>query len=155
MLGSPLRLFVVSRPLYDYPCELSLQISVPLVKESVAIGEYTSHPDDEVAKDLAALLTLLFRRLVTVCGNVSRQYSDYSHPLFRDGFVPMPLATRMVRVHWPRHPGVLATSLQGQEYLDYNPRDKPLDGRWLTELLTALPRISHAETVVVASRLYA
>jgi hypothetical protein len=46
----------------------------------------------------------------------------------------MPLATKMARVFWRRHPGVLVTSLNGQEYRDYNPPDRALNPRFLADM---------------------
>src|SRR5262245_58629206 len=97
LLCKPLLLFVVSRPFDDYPLELALQLIVPEVTD----GELTKHgksfsiyhPDEDVVLDLAALLSLRCRRLITVAGKVNARHSDYKHPLFDQQPYPLPLAT--------------------------------------------------------------
>jgi hypothetical protein len=69
LLDEPLLLFVASRPIDDDPLELVLQLTVPQVeeKEETKLGPsiHLYHPDDEVVRDLTALLSLLCRRLIT------------------------------------------------------------------------------------------
>jgi hypothetical protein len=145
---NPLLLFVASRPFDDYPLELAIQLTVPVVEEKeetrTGVSTYTYHPDEEVVRDLAALLSLLCRRLITVAGKASERNADYRHALFEGRPVPLPLATSMQRVYWRPHPYTVITSFQGQELLDYNPRPKSIDARRLTELLLGLPKLQHA-----------
>jgi hypothetical protein len=115
----------------------------------------TYHPDEEVVRDLAALLSLRCRRLITVAGKANERYSDYSHPLFDREPLPLPLATSMRRVFWRPHPLSVLTCFEGQEIRDYNPRPKQLDPNALTELLLGLPALPHAEGLVAGCRLYA
>lgn len=158
LLAEPLLLFAVSRPFDDYPLELALQLTVPQVKEEErtktgsAISMY--YPDDEVVRDLAALLCVLCRRLITVAGKAEERHADYSHVLFNRRPFPMPLATSMRRVFWPPHPFTVITSFQGQRIQDYNPPPKPVDARQLTDLLLGLPKIETAEGIVASCRLY-
>jgi hypothetical protein len=160
LLDEPFLLFATSRPLDDYPLEMVLEITVPHVQEEeqVRTGQsiYSFHPDEEVAKDFAALLCLLCRRLITVSGKVSERHSDYTHPLFGQRPFPMPMATTMRRVSWRPHPlSVLYPNYkEGPEYEDYNPRPKALEPRQLTELLIGLPQLEHSESIVAACRLY-
>ncbi len=159
LLDEPLLLFAASRPLYDYPLELVLEVTVPPVQEEepVRTGRsfHSFHPDDEVATDLAALSSLLCRRLITVSAKASERHADFTHPLFRQRPLPMPLATTLRRESWRPHPISVLYSLEGQEYKDYNPRPKVLDARRLTELLIGLPQLERAEAIVAGSRLYA
>src|SRR5947209_20362151 len=60
LLRNPVQLMVASQPYDHYPQELVLQFQKPSLGVS----------DAEVANDLAALLTLLCRRLVTVLSKV-------------------------------------------------------------------------------------
>jgi hypothetical protein len=159
LLDDPLLLFVVSRPFDDYPLEMALQLTVPHVEEKEETKFGTSihmyHPDDEVVRDLAALLSLLCRRLITVAGKANERHANYRHVLFDRQPFPLPLATSMRRVFWRSHPLTLITSFEGQEIQDYNPRPKPVDARRLTDLLLGLPTIQHARSLVAACRLYA
>lgn len=159
LLDEPLVLYAASRPIDDYPLELVLQLKVPNVEER---SEFKSagwvdsfHPDDEVAKDLAALLCLLCRRLITVAVKVSERYANYSHPVLGDGPLPLPLARTLRRVCWPRHPLTIITSFEGQRVESHNPPPKPVDGEQMTTLLLQLPRIAHASSIVASCRLYA
>jgi hypothetical protein len=43
------------------------------------------HPDTEMARDIAALLTVLCRRLITVAGKSTEGHADYKHPEFDPG----------------------------------------------------------------------
>lgn len=159
LLDRPLLLFAMSRPFDEYPLELVLQLTVPLIEEKEQSGIGTSiffyHPDEEVALDLAALLSLLCRRLITVAGQSNQRHLDHRHVLFDRQPVPMPLATSMRKVFWRPHPFMIMTSLEGQRIQDYNPRPKPVDSRRLTELLLELPRLHHAVSIVASCRLYA
>jgi hypothetical protein len=159
LLNDPLLLFVASRPYDNYPLELALQLTVPLMEEKeetrMGTSTYTYHPDDEVVRDLAALLSLLCRRLITVAGKASERYADYRHVLFECRPFPLPLATSMRRVYWRPQPYTVITSFEGQELRDYNPRPKPVDARQLTDLLLALPKLQHAQSLVASCRLYA
>jgi hypothetical protein len=159
LLDDPLLLFVVSRPFDDHPLELAIQLTVPVVEEKeetrTGVSTYIYHPDEEVVRDLAALLSLLCRRLITVVGKASERYADYRHFLFECRPCPLPLATSMQRVYWRPHPYTVITSFEGQELRDYNPRPKPVDARRLTDLLLALPKLQHAQSLVASCRLYA
>jgi hypothetical protein len=119
LLYEPLLLFVASRPFDDYPLELALQLTVPEVTDGEPTkhgrSSHTYHPDEEVVRDLAALLSLQCRRLITVAGKARERYSDYSHPLFDQQPFPLPLATSMRRVFWRPHPFTVLTSFEGQE----------------------------------------
>src|SRR5438309_521706 len=66
LLRQPAELLVASRPYDDYPQELVLRFVAPLVTEKEGNSSHVHHSDQEIASDLAALLTLLCRRLITV-----------------------------------------------------------------------------------------
>ena len=134
-------LYAVSRPFDEYPLELALSIRVARVEETkpgrpglrpaeegapgLMMTMRSVHPDEEVARDLAALLTVLCRRLITVAGK-SAERAPYQYPEF--DFVPLPLATSMRKVYWPPFPATVAISFDGkQEVRYYNPLPKPVD----------------------------
>jgi hypothetical protein len=159
LLNEPLLLFVASRPFDDYPLELALQLTVPQVEErnetSLGTSFFTFHPDEEVVSDLAALLSVLCRRLITVAGKANQRFEDHSHVLFDRQPFPLPLATSMRRVFWRPHPFSVITSRDGQEIRDHNPPPKPVVAGKLTAFLLGLPRLEHAESLVASCRLYA
>lgn len=156
LLDEPLLLFAASRPIDEYPLELVLQLTVPQVRE-IAEGKvgHIYHPDEEVVRDLTALLCLLYRRFITVVGKANQRHANYNHVLFDGHPVPLPLAASMRRTFWRPHPLTVITSFDGQEIQNYNPRPKCIDSRRLTEVLLGLPVIQHAQSIVAASRLYA
>jgi hypothetical protein len=158
LLDEPLMLFVTSRPFENYPLELALQLTVPEVREievkSGGSGQIY-YPDDEVVRDLAALLSLLCRRLVTVAGKANQRHENYNHVLFGRQPVPLALAASMRRIFWQPHPLTVITFDDRREIQSYNPRPKDVDCHRLTELLLGLPLIEHAQSLVAASRLYA
>jgi hypothetical protein len=134
-----------------------LQFAVPLVQdESDGVAD-VYHPDAEVAKDLAALLSFLCRRLITVAGKANEKHTTtcYRHPLFDGVPLPLPLANSMQRIFWTSHPSVIITGRDTQQIEDYNPWPKPVDAAKLTSLLLGLPRLAHAKSIVASCRLYA
>lgn len=154
----PLLLYVVSRPFTDYPLELVLRVTVTCVEEEKqgqggVVMHSNFHPDAEVVRDLAALLTLYCRRLITVGGKASQRYADHDYPPF--DHVPMPLANSMRRVFWPTHPATVITSSAGQEIRDHNPPPLPVEPCTLTTLLLQLPKVEHGKSIVASARLYA
>ena len=168
LLEPPLVLYAVSRPFDEYPLELALRLRVARVEETkpgrpglrpaeegapgLMMTMRSVHPDEEVARDLAALLTVLCRRLITVAGK-SAERAPYQYPEF--DFVPLPLATSMRKVYWPPFPATVAISFDGkQEVRYYNPLPKPVDPDTLTALLLGLPRIEHADSLVASARAY-
>jgi hypothetical protein len=158
LLDTPLVLFATSRPFDDYPLELAVQLTIPRVIEQGAgksNWSHTYHPDEDVVSDLAALLSTLCRRLITVAGKANERHADYRHVLFDHHPLPLPIATSMRRTFWPRHPSMVITSLEGQQIRDYNPRPKAIDAQRLTKLLLGLPMCEYAESIVASCRLYA
>jgi len=158
LLAPPLMLYAASRPIYDYPLELVLHLKVGQVKETKELLGGSSamnvfHPDGEVAQDLAALLTLLCRRLITVSGKSREQHASYPYPEF--GYTPLPVVTSLRRIYWPSLPTTVITSFDKQEIHDNNPPPLSVDPAALTALLIGLPRAKYAESIVASARLYA
>ncbi|HEY2828460.1 MAG TPA: hypothetical protein VGJ04_12735 [Pirellulales bacterium] len=159
LLNEPLVLFALNRPLDQYPLELAIVLTTPLVEEKLLAGDFEStfsfHPSDEVVGDLAALLSLLCRRLITVSGKVSEKPANYRHPLFGHESIPMAVSNSFRRIYWRPHPLMVLYSLDGTKYEDYNPQPKAIDPIWLTKMLLQLPQLENASSIVSASRLYA
>lgn len=156
LLAPPLMLFAASRPIYDYPLELVLSFKVPQTNTtSPGLGgstvSSTGHADADVARDLAALLTLLCRRLITVSGKSKEEHARYPYHQF--GHIPLPV-TVLRRVYWPSLPATVITSHDGQEIHDNNPPPLAVDPDRFTALLTGLPTAPYAESIVAAARLY-
>ena len=110
-----LMLFAASRPIYDYPLELLLSFKVAQVnatRPSIGGSVVSSifHPDAEVARDLAALLTLLSRRLITVSGKTQEKHARYPYHEF--DHLPFPV-TALRRVYWPPLPAVSSPRIRG------------------------------------------
>ena len=63
LLERPFLLYAASRPFDEYPLELVLRLTVARVQEGNSTHVSLLHPDEDVAQDLAALLTVLLRRL--------------------------------------------------------------------------------------------
>lgn len=66
LCDSPFWLSVVSIPFSEFPQELALRFSAPLIKEESGNTSVLRYPDSDIARDLAALLSLVLRRLITV-----------------------------------------------------------------------------------------
>jgi hypothetical protein len=158
LLAPPLMLYATSRPLDDYPLEMVLHFKVAQETETtqalgVSTASITFYPDSEVPRDLAALLTLLCRRLITVSGKSKEQHTNYPNPEF--GHTPLPVVTSMRKIYWPPLPATVISSIDKQEIHDNNPPPLAVDPTSLTALLIGLPRARYAECIVASARLYA
>jgi len=161
VLDGRIVLFNASQPADDYPQELMLRIPVSMVTESTMNAEGVSSvtkfgfPHREVATDLAALLTLLLRRLISVHSQVRILHdSDLSCWLGMQDW-PLPV-TRAGRIAvWRRRPlGVLTYSDGHQEIDDRSPPPVPVDSTWLKSILSELPDMPDARAIVSCARLY-
>ena len=159
LLAPPLLLYAASRPFDEYPLELVLRLTVPQVEETDGHGSAIFHPDEEVATDFAALLTVLCRRLITVMGKSAERIAGYEYYEFDR--IPLPVATSMRRVYWPPYPLSVITNTNllqqkiEQRIEDNNPPPKPVDPGALTAFLLGLPKLTQAESIVASARLYA
>ena len=156
LLAPPLLLYAASRPFEEYPLELVLRLTVARVEE-ISVGGMihdSFHPDEEVARDLAALLTVLCRRLITVSGKSRERYADYKYPEF--SYVPFPVVTSMRKTlelaATPGHRGDVGPRAKVH---DNNPSPKSVDPKALTALLLGLAQLDYGESIVASARLYA
>ena len=158
LLAPPLLLYAASRPFDEYRLELVLRLTVAEVRETQGPVTSTFHPDEEVARDLAALLTVLCRRLITVMGKSAERIAGDEYPQFDR--IPLPVATSIRKIYWPPYPlsvitsGSLAEQKVEQKIEDNNPPPKPVDPKALTALLLGLPQVAHAESMIASARLY-
>jgi len=157
LLAPPLLLYAASRPFDEYPLELVLRLTVAHVEETRPARWWDGqtieifHPDKEVARDLAALLTVLCRRLITVMGKSAERFAEHEYPKFDR--IPLPVA-HLPRVYWPPYPPDRIIGWDRQEIADNNPPPTPVDPDMLTALLLGLPRLEHAKSIVASARLY-
>ncbi|MDX2039570.1 MAG: hypothetical protein SFX72_23225 [Isosphaeraceae bacterium] len=154
LLSMPIHLLVASQPFEDYPQELVLRFAAPLVTESNGVMTHLYHPDKEVAFDLAALLTLLCRRLVTVATKVREQHVGSSVPAILADF-PVPAVTRTSRVYWRPRPIEVSYRYDGVHYRSCHPPNVPFDSSQVMHVLARLPKIKEAAAIIRAARLYA
>jgi hypothetical protein len=161
LLKQPIGLTVVSRPFNDYPQELSLCFScLDSVRETSGASSLMLRPDDEISQDLAALLTLFVRRLITVYTKVRITYTNAPHmppgETTEPYEFPLPIATSGTNASWKQKPVSVISSLEGiREIIDPNPQPLAVDRNSLSSKLTTLPEITHAESYVLSARLYA
>jgi hypothetical protein len=157
ILSKPFSLIATSRPIDEYPQELTLYITVPLITEKDGAVIVTSYPDEAIAQDLAAILSVLLRRLVSVSVKASLSTrKDDVIPHAENGVVPLPILSTADQVSWPRHPlGILRYGDGTIKVEDYNPRPKGVDAKQLAALLEQLPKAPHSSAWVSATRLYA
>jgi hypothetical protein len=147
---------VVSNPFHEFPQELALRFSAPLTTEKHGNSTSVFYPDDEIARDVAALLTLLLRRLVTVATKTREV-----HPRAAEGDIealldlPIPLVKSLSPVHWEHKPSTVIHRFgEPPEITDYNPRPLGVNVGQLRAVLTGLPAMPLAECVVLSARLY-
>jgi len=154
LLSLPVELLVASRPYDDYPQELALRFIAPLESETDGSISHSYHPDSEIASDVAALLTLLCRRLVTVSVKLREQY-DCIHvpPILAD--YPIPSVTTMRMSHWKERPLHFLYGRENVEVKSYAPPQLAFDSTEIMGTLLALPKLGVAPAIVRAARLYA
>jgi len=154
LLSLPVELLVASRPYDEYPQELVLSFVAPLVNEKNGMITHSYHPDEEIASDLAALLTLLCRRLVTVATKVREQYDTTTvPPVLADFPIPAVLRTRIA--YWKPRPIDVSYGRDGVQYKSYHPPNVAFDSSHAMHVLSVLPKVKEASSIVRAARLYA
>jgi hypothetical protein len=157
ILTSPFTVFVASNPLYDnYPQELALRFTTQMVteeRESTYKTIYSYYPDEEIAKDITALLCLFFRRLITICAKVREIHPN--HPEAIQDW-PIDFVNSLKAISWKRHPATSTLFPNGTiQVIDYNPPLKAVSPKKLKELFLALPNLPCAESIIHSARLYA
>lgn len=161
LLNSPFTVFVASDPREaNYPQELALRFTTHMVTEEHEYTyktSYSYYPDEEIAKDIAALLCLFCRRLITVCAKVReihpKQYENEPEVL-QD--LPVDFIKSLKIVSWKRHLSTVIYGPNGIEGIeDYNPQPKALSPQKLKKLFLALPDLPYAESIIHSARLYA
>ena len=142
-------------PTDEWPQETMVRFQVMPIDRIVGNAHHSYYPDDELAHALAALLSLLTRRLISVAGCVSYRTVDKGpdRPILE---LPLPLFTRLQLRHWQLQPHVVLRRAQESEAraVDYNPEPKTVDRDAYASLLSALPQLKAARSLVLAARLY-
>lgn len=154
LLRHPVELLVASRPYDNYPQELVVRFVVSGVTETEGNSSLSYHPDQEIASDIAALLTLLCRRLVTVSAKVREQYHDSKIPAILADY-PIPAVTTVKVSYWTPRPIHFLYSLDGVQARSYHPNPQAFNPIEIGEILLALPQLNVASAVIRAARLYA
>ncbi len=161
LLHHPFLLRVVSQPFDDYPQELSLRISAPeSVTETKGVSSLILRPDDDIAEDLCALLTLFLRRLITIYAKVRISYppNPAAHQGQQSGSYdwPQPLVNSATKVAWRKRPVSIGWGMGGVErFVDHNPPPLGIDPETLQSKLLGVARIGPKEAYIRSTRLYA
>lgn len=155
LMETPLPLWKVGYSYDDYPQELATWFRVRPVELNEKNIRSSHVPHEETAAEIGAILTLYFRRLVTVVGTVAVTLPTYysKAPLRSPKPQPITLKAREARF-WPRLPLTVITSGAGQHYKDPNPEILPVSPGRLRDFLLALATHKDAEKIVNAARLY-
>jgi hypothetical protein len=114
-------------------------------------------PDDEIAHDIAAFLTLLLRRLITVSAKVREIHTnvpDEYPSVFKDW--PVAFTKSLKLTSWKRQPSTVVYGIKGIEKItDYNPPPKAIDPEYVEKMFLSLPDLDHIESLVLSARRYA
>ncbi len=157
LLDAPFSLIVCSYPFNAFPQEMALRFSASSVTERSGLGASLFYPDEDIARDLAALLTLLCRRLITVAAKIREQHPGRQGgdpPVGADW--PIGFVTELQVAHWQFKPSVVVYGPEGiRGITDYNPPPLGVDPDRLRRILTGLPKLPFAESFVLTARLYA
>lgn len=157
LLDGPFILTVCSHPFDDYPQELSLRFQTAMVTETKGGITQSFTPDEEIANDIASILSLLLRRLITVATKVREihpRWYEQEPDWHLD--ISIDFVNRINRIYWARKPASFVYDAKGiLDMIDYNPPPLGIDPQELRRLFDALVSSHHAESLVLASRLYA
>lgn len=157
-------LFACSSRLDEYPQELSLRFSCPVVDQQYKDRSFSYLPDTEIAQDLCALLTLLCRRLVTLAGKVSESYKD-TPAEDPETLTEWPFPMHGANWHyWPVQPATVITTPEvveekwrpRQEVYSHTPTPVALTPNDLNDFLNVLARQRDevATAAIMAARRY-
>ncbi len=156
LVDGPFILTVCSHPFDDYPQELSLRFQTALVTETKGSISSSFYPDEEIARDIASILSLLLRRFITVAAKVREIHprcDEQEAEWLLDNSIDF--VNRINRNYWKHKPAVIVYNAKGiNDIIDYNPPPLGLDPHELRRLLTALAFSDYAESLVLAARLY-
>lgn len=156
LLGKPFTLAVCSHPFNDYPQELCLRFQTALTRETHGNTTSFFYPDEEIARDIAAILSLLLRRLITVTAKVReihpRRY-EHEPDFLLDHAID--IANRLAPIYWKREPATVIYGMEGiSEIIDYNPPPLGVAPDDLSKLLTGLASSQVSESLILSARLY-
>lgn len=156
LVDGPFILTVSSHPFDDYPQELSLRFQTALVTETRGRGTHMFYADEEIARDIASILSLLLRRYITVAAKVREihpRYFEQELDWLLDNSIDF--VNRISRNYWAHKPATFVYDFEGvHDIIDYNPPPLGLVPRDLRRHLTALASSHYAEPLVLAARLY-
>lgn len=157
IMNSPFILIAVNDPFNHYPQELALRFVSEMVTEKRENSSYMFFPDEEIAKDLAAILSLFCRRLITVCSKVREiHHNQYKNEPEVVQDLPVGIINSLKISSWKHHPASVKYDLNGIiEIIDYNPQPHALSQKKLKQLFLALPNLPYAEDIIRSVRLYA
>ena len=159
LLNQPFTLFVCSE-FNQYPLELCLRFSLPLVEERGSSGCLLYHPDEEIARDISAILTLYFRRLITVSCKTreEKKENELNYPDVIQKW-PVSFTSSINKIAWKQKPAVLVTKPDNgkitQEVINYNPPLLGIKPNELSVFLDMLSSFKYADEFVSTARLYA
>lgn len=149
LLNDPVTIIVASQPFDDHPQELVLRF--PCL--------WGQGGDRTIASDLASVLTLLTRRLITVYAKTRSTFDREKVPTWA-GLQewmedwPSPIANAKA-VCWEPRPISVVTGRDETYVQFHNPGPRGFDAGRMNAILRWLPEWEHAATFVRAARLYA
>lgn len=160
ILTSPLSVIATIQPFNNHPQELALRFTAQMVHEeceSTFKSIYMFYPDEEIANDIASLLCLFCRRLITVCAKIReihpKQYEK--EPEFIQDW-PVDFVNSLKVASWKRHQATSTLFPDGTiQVVDYNPKPKAISSEKLKKIFLALPSLPNAESIIHSARLYA
>lgn len=122
--------------------------------ERHGLVQNTHYPDDAIARDFCALLTLLTRRLTVVLCKSREIHTDQSKPSPLRDF-PLPIWAETTPTVWKARPATIAWSLQGIQVQFHHPPVVELNQAGIGQAIDALRMNVHAERIICSARLYA
>ncbi len=156
LLTQPFELIVAHQPFDDYPQELALRFKTTMVTETKGSGSFIFFPDEEIGADIASLLSLFCRRLVTVSGKVRAVHPPVLEAPATDTMDwPVPIVRSLQRTFWRPRPVTMIDQANGTTLVNHGPAPKQIAPSYLSKMFLFLPRLEHAHAFILSARRYA
>ncbi|QDU62192.1 hypothetical protein Pan216_30590 [Planctomycetes bacterium Pan216] len=153
LLVDPFQLIIASQPLNSFPQEIALRFKWCL--ETTIAGSTCSDSlqTKDIAGDIAALMTLLCRRLVTVGSEVRRRYYglEQENPLHD---FPFPLVNAERPAQWTPRPIEIHTSQNGHWVSAHDSQPVGFSRHSIRSILRHLPELPSGKDVLRAAHRY-
>ncbi|MBI4625434.1 MAG: hypothetical protein HY736_19715 [Verrucomicrobia bacterium] len=155
LLYEPFPLWKVGHSYDDYPQELAAWIKVASITLQGKNIRSAATPHELAADEVAALLTLYLRRLVTVAGCVSVTLPEYYAKAPLRSLMPQPIIQKGREARfWPRLPLTVIYGASAPTFRNPNAEIVGVSPDELRDFILRLAKHPHRERIINAAHLY-